>query len=148
VIRPARPEEAPLLAALVERAYAPWVPVIGRRPGPMDDDYAARIAAGEAQVLESEDGSIAGIAVIERHPDHLMLDNVAVEPARAGSGDGRRLLDFVEAEARRLGVAEVRLYTHALMARNVALYGRRGYVWTARGTEKGFDRVFMARHLG
>lgn len=52
VLRPALPGEAPLLAALAERAYAHYVPVIGRRPAPMDDDYAARIAAGQAHVLE------------------------------------------------------------------------------------------------
>jgi len=147
VIRAARPEEAPLLAALVERAYATWTGVVGRRPGPMDDDYAARIAAGEAHVLEAEGGAIAGLVVVERHGDHLMLDNIAVEPARAGRGDGRALLDFVEAEARRLGLPEVRLYTHALMARNIALYGRRGYAVTGRRTEKGFDRVFMGKRL-
>jgi ribosomal protein S18 acetylase RimI-like enzyme len=148
VVRPARPEEAPRLAALVERAYAPWVPVIGRRPGPMEDDYAARIAAGEAHVLEGEDGGILGLVVVERHPGHLLLDNIAVEPARAGRGAGRRLLDFVEAEARRQGLGEVRLYTHVLMARNIALYGRRGYAATGRRREKGFDRVFMAKRLG
>jgi ribosomal protein S18 acetylase RimI-like enzyme len=147
VIRPARPEEAPLLAALVERAYAPWVPIIGRRPFPMQDDYAARIAAGEAWVLE-EGGALRGLAVIEAHPDHLMLDNIAVDPARQGSGDGRALLDFVEAEARRRGVAEVRLYTHALMVRNIALYARRGFVETDRREEKGFSRVFMAKRAG
>ncbi len=146
--RPARPEEAAALAALVGRAYAPWVPIIGRRPGPMDDDYAARIAAGEAHVLEDGAGGIAGLVVLERHADHLLLDNVAVEPARAGAGAGRRLLDFAEAEARRLGLPEVRLYTHARMARNIALYERRGYVVTGRRTEKGFDRVYMARRLG
>ncbi|MBX9699981.1 MAG: GNAT family N-acetyltransferase [Acetobacteraceae bacterium] len=146
-IRPARPEEAPALAALVERAYAPWVPIVGRRPGPMDDDYAARIAAGEAHVLEDAAGRMLGLVVIERHPDHLMLDNIAVEPALAGSGQGRRLMAFVEAEARRLGHGEVRLYTHALMTRNIALYERGGFVVTERRTEKGFDRVFMAKRL-
>ena len=147
-IRPARLDEAALLAALVGRAYAPWVPVIGRRPGPMDDDYAARIAAGEAHVLEDPDGALLGLVVIERHADHLMLDNIAVEPAQAGTGAGRRLMEFVEAEARRLGYAEVRLYTHALMARNIALYERGGFVVTDRRSEKGFDRVFMAKRLG
>ena len=147
MIRPARPEEAAALAALVERAYAPWVPVIGRRPGPMDDDHAARIAAGEAHVLEAPDGSLLGLIVLEQYPDHLLLDNVAVEPAHAGTGAGRRLLDFAEAEARRLGLPEIRLYTHALMARNIALYERRGYVVTDRRSEKGFDRVFMAKRL-
>jgi ribosomal protein S18 acetylase RimI-like enzyme len=145
VIRPARPEEAPALAALVGRAYAPWVPVIGRRPGPMDDDYAARIAAGEASVLEDAAGTLIGLVVVERHPDHLMLDNIAVEPALAGTGAGRILLDFVEEEARRLGRPEIRLYTHALMARNVAIYEKRGYAVTDRRSEKGFDRVFMAK---
>jgi ribosomal protein S18 acetylase RimI-like enzyme len=147
MIRPARPEEAPLLAAIVERAYAPWVPVVGRRPFPMDDDYAARIAAGEAFVLETE-GVIRGLVVIETHPDHLMLDNIAIEPARQGHGDGRVLLDFVEAEARRRALPEVRLYTNVLMERNIALYVKRGYAETGRGQEKGFARVFMAKRLG
>jgi ribosomal protein S18 acetylase RimI-like enzyme len=147
VIRPARPEEAPLLAALVERAYGPWVPVVGRRPFPMQDDYAARVAAGQAWVLE-EAGALCGLLVIEAHPDHLMLDNVAIDPARQGLGDGRLLLDFVEAEARRRGLAEVRLYTNVLMERNIALYAKRGYVETERRQEKGFARVFMAKRVG
>ncbi|MCB4824257.1 GNAT family N-acetyltransferase [Roseicella aerolata] len=146
MIRPARAEEAPLLAALVARAYAPWVPVIGRRPGPMEDDYPGRIAAGEAWVLE-EGGAIRGLVVIEAHPDHLMLDNIAVDPARQGTGDGRVLLDFVEAEARRRGLPEVRLYTHALMARNIGLYAKRGYAETERREEKGFSRVFMVKPI-
>jgi ribosomal protein S18 acetylase RimI-like enzyme len=147
VIRPARAAEAPALAALVARAYAPWVPVIGRRPGPMEDDYAARIAAGQAHALEDAGGALVGLIVLEHHPDHLLLDNLAVEPARSGTGAGRLLLDFAEAEARRLGLPEVRLYTHALMARNIALYERRGYAITGRRTEAGFDRVFMAKGL-
>jgi ribosomal protein S18 acetylase RimI-like enzyme len=146
-IRPARPDEAPHLAALVERAYGPWVPIIGRRPFPMQDDYAARIAAGEAWVLE-EAGAVHALLVIETHPDHLMLDNIAVDPARHGMGDGRALLDFTEAEARRRGLAEVRLYTNVLMERNIALYAKRGYAETERRQEKGFARVFMAKQVG
>jgi hypothetical protein len=33
------------------------------------------------------------------------------------------------------------------MTENIALYGRIGYVETARVTEKGFDRVYMTKHL-
>lgn len=145
-IRPARPGEAPRLAAIVEAAYGPWVPIVGRRPFPMQDDYAARIAAGQAWVLE-DGGTVVGLVVIEREPDHLMLDNIAIDPARQGRGDGRVLLDFVEAEARRLGLAEVRLYTNVLMARNIALYAKRGYAETARRQEQGFARVFMAKRV-
>jgi len=147
VIRPAHAGEAERLAAIVEAAYAPWVPVIGRRPGPMDDDYAARIAAGEAWVLEAG-GVLHGLVVIETHSDHLMLDNIAVDPARKGLGDGRVLLEFVEAEARRRGLAEVRLYTHALMAANIVLYAGRGYAETGRREDKGFSRVYMAKRMG
>jgi ribosomal protein S18 acetylase RimI-like enzyme len=146
VIRRAAEAEAARLAAIVEAAYAPWVPVIGRRPGPMDDDYAARIAASEVWVLE-EGSAIHGLVVIETHADHLMLDNIAVDPARKGMGDGRMLLEFAEAEARRRGLAEVWLYTHALMAVNIALYAKRGYVETGRREEKGFSRVYMAKRL-
>ena len=146
MIRPARPEEAPRLASIVEAAYGPWVPIVGRRPFPMEDDYAARIAAGQAWVLDA-DGTIAGLVVIEREADHLALDNIAIDLARQGRGDGRVLLDFVEAEARRLGLAEVRLYTNVLMARNIALYAKRGYVETARRQEQGFARVFMAKRV-
>jgi ribosomal protein S18 acetylase RimI-like enzyme len=144
VIRRARPAEAPAVGALVEAAYAPWVPIVGRRPFPMDDDYAARIAAGEAWVLEDAEG-IGGILVLEDEPDHLMLDNIAVAPARAGQGLGRVLLDFTEAEARRRGRPEVRLYTNVLMVRNIALYAARGYRETERRQEQGFARVFMAK---
>ena len=146
-IRLARPEEAPALAAVVERAYAPWVPVVGRRPFPMQDDYAARVAAAQAWVLEA-DGALRGLVVIETHPDHLMLYNVAVDPACQGTGDGRTLLDFVEAEAVRRGLPEVRLYTNVLMERNIAIYAARGYAETGRRAEKGFAQVFMAKRVG
>lgn len=145
-IRRARPDEAPLLRALVERAYAPWVPVLGRRPMPMDDDYAARVTAGEAWVLE-ETGAIYGVLVLEHHVDHLLLHNVAVEPARRGKGDGRALLDFAEAEARGRGSPEIRLYTNELMERNIALYAARGYAETERRRVKGFSQVFMAKRV-
>ncbi|WP_149539523.1 GNAT family N-acetyltransferase [Siccirubricoccus phaeus] len=145
-IRPARPEDAARVAAIVEAAYTPWVAQIGQRPGPLDDDYAARVAAGETFVLEAG-GAISGILVLEDHPDHLLLDNIAVDPARKGMGDGRVLLDFAEAEAKRRGFTEIRLYTHQKMAANIAIYLKRGYVETGRRVDKGLPRVFMAKLL-
>jgi GNAT superfamily N-acetyltransferase len=145
-IRRARAAEAPAVSALVQRAYAPWVPVIGRRPAPMDDDYAVLIAHDEVAVLERE-GAIAGILVIAPEADHLWLDNVAVEPALKGQGIGRALLAFAEEEARRLGLPEIRLLTHQRMLANIALYARCGYVETERRVEHGFARVYMTKPL-
>ncbi len=67
---------------------------------------------------------------------------------RQGQGLGRRLVAFAESEARRLGYAELRLYTHATMTENIALYTRLGFCETGRGREAGYDRVFMAKRLG
>ncbi|MXP64111.1 N-acetyltransferase [Roseomonas sp. M0104] len=142
-IRLARPGEAPLLAAIVEQAYAHYVPAIGRRPAPMDDDYAARIAAGEAWVLEAE-GGLAGLLVLEARPGHLWLDNIAVDPARQHAGTGRRLMRFVAEEALRRGLPEIRLLTNALMTRNLDFYRRLGFMELERREEKGFRRVFLA----
>jgi ribosomal protein S18 acetylase RimI-like enzyme len=145
-MRLARPEEAPALAALVERAYAPYVPVIGIRPLPMEDDYPARIAAGQAWVLD-EDGAIQALLVLEDAPDHLWLDNIAVEPARHGAGTGRQLMDFVFAEAARRGFTEVRLMTNEKMTRNIGIYRRLGFAEYGRREKQGRRAVLMRKVL-
>jgi N-acetylglutamate synthase-like GNAT family acetyltransferase len=100
VIRPAAADEAPAIAALVEAAYTPWVPIVGRRPAPMDDDFAARIASQQAWVL-AENGRLLGVLILEGHQGHRLLVNIAIAPASARGGLGRMLLAFTEAEARR-----------------------------------------------
>ena len=145
-IRPARPADAAIITRVVHDAYAHYIPRMGKPPGPMQDDYAARIADGAAWVLEA-DGAIAGVLVLLDEGDHVLLDNVAVAPARQGQGIGRRLIAFAEAEARRRGYAEIRLYTHATMVENQALYRRLGFEETHRGEQAGFERVFMRKRL-
>lgn len=145
-LRLARVGEAEAIRALVQRAYAPYVPLLGRRPAPMDDDFAARIARGQAHVLE-RDGALVALAVIEPRDDHLWIEDLAVEPALHGQGIGRALLAFAEAEARRLGLPGLRLLTNERMTRNRVLYARAGFVETALREEDGFRRVYMARRL-
>ncbi len=112
----------------------------------MDDDYAGHITAGEVFVL-AIDGLITALVVLIARPDHLLLDNVAVEPGRAGQGLGRRMMRFAEAEALRRGAVELRLFTHARMVRNIDLYRRLGFAETHRASVDGFDRVFMSKPL-
>lgn len=146
MIRLATPPDEPAVRSVVAAAYGHYVARIGKPPGPMLDDYARRIAGGQVWVVD-EAGVVAGILVLEDQPDALLLDNVAVRPACQGSGHGRTLLAFAEAEARRRGYHTIRLYTHRLMTENQALYRRLGYVETGRATEKGFDRVYMVKAL-
>ncbi|UCH74597.1 MAG: GNAT family N-acetyltransferase [Rhodospirillales bacterium] len=145
-IRPARTGEATAIRDLVRRAYAKYLPRMEREPGPMLDDYDKRVAEGAAYVLEMA-GTIAGILILLPQDDHLLMDNVAVEPDLQGRGIGAALVAFAEAEATRRGYGEIRLYTHRTMVENVRMYARLGYEETGRGRQAGYDRVFMLKRL-
>jgi ribosomal protein S18 acetylase RimI-like enzyme len=145
-IRAATAADASVIRQIVEQAYRHYIPRIGKPPGPMLDDYAARVSEGVVWVIE-EGSTIAGVVVLLPRPDHLPLDNVAVVPARQGAGLGRRLLAFAEAEAVRRGYREIRLYTHQTMSENQRLYAAIGYEETGRGTDAGYERVFMRKRL-
>lgn len=145
-IRPATAADVPAIRELVAAAYRHYVPRIGREPAPMTADHAATVAAGRAWVAEV-DGRIAGLVVLVPEPGHLLLENVAVDPARQGRGVGAVLLAFADDRARSLGLPEVRLYTNEAMTENIAYYPRRGYVETHRTEANGFRRVFFAKRL-
>lgn len=146
-IRPATVADVPAIARIVDAAYAPYVARIGRKPAPMLDDHAARVRDGQAFVFVAN-GEVAGVAVLLDEADHLLLDNIAVDSAHRGTGIGRALLQFTEAEAARRGHAEVRLYTNEAMVENIALYARIGYRETGRGGQSGYRRVFFAKSVG
>ncbi len=143
-LRLAVPEDVSEVAALVDRAYTGYIVRIGRKPAPMLDDYAVLIADGLVRVL-CRDRRICGVLVLIEKDDHLLLDNVAVAPEAQGLGLGRRLVEAAEEIARNLGYATVRLYTHETMVENVALYEHLGFAATHRATERGFDRIYMAK---
>jgi len=113
---------------------------------PMDDDYAPHIAAGEVWLLADAAG-IAALCVLIEAPDHLLLDNVAVDPARQGQGLGRRMIAHAEAIAVARGHAELQLFTNELMERNINLYQRLGFAETHRMTIGSRRRVFMTKRV-
>jgi len=144
-IRLAQPDEAAEIAALVDAAYAMYVSRLGRKPGPMLDDYAARIAAGEAWILEC-DGIVGLLVLVETNPG-LMIHNVALLPQAQGQGFGKRLMAFAEEEAVRRGHSAIDLYTHVKMVENQARYLHLGYKETGRRVEEGFERVYMRKEI-
>ena len=148
MIRPAGLADLDAVTAIVNAAYSVYIARIGKPPGPMLDDYRALIGNGCVSVFEDDDGAVEALIVLIDKPDHLLLDNLAVRPGRQGEGIGRRLIAFAEAEARRRGFAALRLYTHATMTENIALYARLGFVETGRRHDAGYARVFMTKALG
>ena len=145
-IRPAVPEDAPAITALVERAYEHYIPRIGLRPVPMDADHAAAIADHDVFVAH-DDQEITGVLVLVTNPDHVLVENVAVDPNRQHQGIGRALLDHAEAFATDHAFAEIRLYTHVLMTENRAIYAAIGYTETGEQQIGERRRVFMTKRL-
>ncbi len=90
---------------------------------------------------------LAAILVMWPERDHLLVENIAVEPADQGRGLGRQLMHCVDQHAWSLRLAAVELYTNAVMTENLAFYARLGFVEVARRRDAGYQRVFMRKYL-
>jgi GNAT superfamily N-acetyltransferase len=145
-VRVARPDEADTVGACIHAAFAPYVPRMGKPPGPMLLDPAAFIAQGHVWVAQSR-GEIVGVLVAYETEQGFYIDTVAALPATHGTGVGRALLEFAEREARRRSFDSLYLCTNARMTENQVLYPKIGYVEYDRRTQDGFDRVFYRKPL-
>ena len=147
-IRPAVAADEAAVRGCAEAAYAQYVAAIGRKPAPMVADFAGQIGDGVVHVAEGADSTVLGFIVFFPRGEHMFLENVAVADDAAGQGIGRALIGFCEAEARRLGLASVQLYTNEKMAANLSIYPHLGYAETDRRTEDGFNRVYFEKRVG
>ncbi|MFJ3441838.1 GNAT family N-acetyltransferase [Streptomyces sp. NPDC086081] len=143
-IRPAGAADAPAVAEVVDAAFRPYIERIGQVPQPMREDHAANVAAGRVFVTGDP---VLGLVVVEAFEDHLYLDTIAVHPSAHGRGVGRRLLRFVDAHARALGLPEVRLCTNALMWENQKIYAKYGYEPVERRVDGPYDRIHYRKRL-
>jgi len=144
--RPAQESDVSAVEDCVHSAYQHYIRRIGRKPGPMLDDYLEVIRNKQVTVAESG-GKLVGLLVLDRTEEGFLLENIAVDPSLKGKGLGRSLLELAEAEAKRAGFDSIYLYTHEMMAENRALYSKIGYVQFDRRVENGLPRVFMRKKL-
>lgn len=147
LIRPADADDLPAVERIVADAYRVYIERIGKPPGPMLDDYAAHIRSHAAWVAETDD-QVVGVLVLIGEADHLLLDNIAVDPGHHGRGIGRALMNFADQEAVRRGYREITLYTHEKMTENLAMYPALGWQETGRREQNGYQRVFFRKSLG
>lgn len=145
-IRAAQGSDVVALNQIVERAYSIYIERIGLRPAPMDDDYVEKLRAGHVFVVD-DGGEVVGFIVLLTAQDHLLVENVAVDPEYQGKGIGRSLMAFAETYATERRVPELRLYTNVAMTENLALYSRLGYREDDRRTENDLKRVFLSKRL-
>ncbi|MFG3267506.1 GNAT family N-acetyltransferase [Streptomyces bobili] len=154
-IRPATQADVPAVKTVTDAAFRHYIERIGVVPQPMEADHTANVAAGKVFVTGDP---VIGLVVVEefrgheadgadRSTGHLLLDSIAVHPDAHGTGVGRRLLHFVDAHARALGLREVRLCTNALMWENQRIYPRYGYEVVERRVDGPYDRVHYRKRL-
>ncbi|WP_031025104.1 GNAT family N-acetyltransferase [Streptomyces sp. NRRL WC-3725] len=143
-VRPAATDDVPAVRAVTDAAYHPYVARIGVVPQPMEADHMADVAAGKVFVTGEP---VVGLVVVEAFADHLFLDSIAVHPDAHGTGVGRRLLRFVDARARELGLDEIRLYTNAMMWENQKIYPKYGYEIVERRVDGPYDRIHYRKRL-
>ena len=138
--------DAAAIRALTRAAYAKWVPVIGREPMPMVADYEAAVAKHRFDLLYM-DGTLAALIETIAKDDHLLIENVAVDPAFQKRGLGRKLMAHAEMVAAQAGYGMLRLYTNKSFAENVTLYQRLGYVVDREEEFRGGFTVYMSKQI-
>jgi ribosomal protein S18 acetylase RimI-like enzyme len=143
-VRPAVDSDVAVVKSVTDAAYRHYIERIGVVPQPMEADHAANVAAGRVFVTGEP---VTGLVVVEEREDHLYLDVIAVRPDAHGKGVGRRLLRFVDARARALGLPEIRLYTNAMMWENQEIYPKCGYEVVERRKEGPYDRMHYRKRL-
>ncbi len=94
----------------------------------MTVDYNVSVQTNQFDFL-FEGERIVGLIETVQQDDELMIVNVAIEPDCQGKGFGTRLMRHAEQLAEAAGLRATRLYTNKLMAENIALYERLGYVF-------------------
>ena len=130
----------------VDASYEKYIERLGKKPGPMMDDYALLIGQGDVFVGEYEE-QVAGIIVLKNFDDYILLDNVAVFPSYQGKGFGKSLIDFAEKLALEKEPGVIRLYTNIKMSENIVLYKKLGYIEYDRRCEHGYERVYFEKKL-
>ena len=125
-VRRGTPADVEAIRALVAAAYTKWIPVIGRLPNPMRADYAQALRDHRFDLLLAGP-DLAGLIETKAEADHLLVVNVAVDPAFQGRGFGSGLMGLADAVAAGEGLARLRLYTNKKYVANLRLYGSLGY---------------------
>lgn len=146
MIRQAYLTDYPAIKDCAKAAFEPYVERIGKEPAPMQADVLSHIQNQKVYVLVHPD-EVIGYVVFHRQTDHVLLENIAVQPSYTGQGYGRQLIEYVEQCASTWQVATIDLYTNAMMTRSIALYKHLGYEEIDHRYEDGFDRLFFRKNI-
>ena len=142
VLRAGTLADAPAIAATIAAAFEQYrgklVPESGAF-GETAGAIAAELDKGAGAIIAERNGAVLGCVMTKLEDGDLYFGRLSVLPAARGTGLARRLIAAVEAEARRRGLAGVRLGVRVVLTENQRLFGALGYVETSREAHPGFD---------
>lgn len=103
------------------------------------DGIAGELARGAGAIVAERNGEMLGCVLVEELEGDLYFGRLSVVPSARGLGLAKRLIDAVEAEARRRGLPGVRLGVRVVLTDNQRLFQALGYRETSREAHPGFD---------
>lgn len=123
MLRPAAPQDVDALFALENLCFE------GDRFSRRQFVHLLMRANAHTFVLSDEDSRLMGYGTLlfRRTSTMARLYSFCIHPEARGGGNGRRLLDALEAEARRRGCTRMQLEVRADNRGAIALYRRMGY---------------------
>lgn len=145
-LRRARPGDAPAVSALMQTAFAPYLPRMDRPPAPMLRDYG-QLTPGEALYVLPGARDLRAAILLRWHLDFLELDTLAVTPSAQGAGLGRALIAWAEQQGVAAKRGWLRLQTNQVMQENAALYQRLGFAITGTAQTGGYHRICFEKPL-
>ena len=103
------------------------------------DGIAGELAKAAGAIVAERNGEMLGCVLVEELEGDLYFGRLSVVPSARGQGLAKRLIDAVEAEARRRGLPGVRLGVRVVLTDNQRLFQALGYRETSREAHPGFD---------
>jgi predicted N-acetyltransferase YhbS len=139
-LRPATPDDAPLLRDIIVTAFEPYrgklVPPSGAH-SETPQTIAGKLELGGGFIAYAGDEAV-GAVLYELREGYGYLGRLAVLPAQQHGGIGRTLAQSVEDAVRAAGLPAVQLGVRTGLAGNVAFFEGLGYRVISSNTHPGY----------
>lgn len=142
VLRAATLADAAAIAAVIAASFEQYRGKLIPESGAFRetaDGIAAELTRGAGAIVAERNGEMLGCVLVEDKEGDLYFGRLSVLPSARGLGLAKRLIEAVEAEARRRGLAGVRLGVRVVLTDNQRLFQTLGYRETSREAHPGFD---------
>ncbi len=142
ILRVATAADAPALAATILAAFEQYRGKLVPESGAFSEtpaSIAAELGNGSGAIIAEQNGRAVGCVMLKPQEGDLYFGRLSVLPSARGHGLARRLVEAVEAEARRRGLPGVRLGVRVVLVDNQRLFQSLGYAEVSREAHDGFD---------